>query len=307
MLEVTRMQGYATIQDSGRAGHRAEGVPPSGAMDPTALERANVLVGNPPGAAAIEWALAGGSVRLRAATIVAVTGARAEVSRNGERVPADVAIELAAGDELTVGRFVRGRFMYVGVRGGIDVPVVLGSRSTYVPAGFGGLEGRRLKAGDELNVGIWSPSRIEQGELSRSTVDTRGDGPIRVVERTATDALPTEFREAFWASEFTVSRNSDRVGFRLDRAAHPGSRLGLTPSGPVCVGTIQVPAGDSAIVLMPDGPTVGGYPWIGVVASVDLPVLAQKAAGETVRFERIGIDDAQSVFRRKLVAQRERA
>lgn len=307
MLEITRMQGLATIQDAGRPGHRAEGVPPSGAMDAPALERANGLVGNAAGEAAIEWALAGGRVRLRAAAVIAVTGARAEISRNGRPIPADAALEFDAGDELEIGRYVRGAFIYIAVRGGIDVPLVLGSRSTYIPAAFGGLEGRRLKAGDMLDVGTSRLVGTEPAGIHAATRRSRAAGAIGVVERTATDALTADFREAFWASEFTVSHSSNRIGFRLARAPHPGPELGLTPSAPVCVGAIQVPAGDSAIVLMPDGPTTGGYPVIGVVVAVDLPVLAQRTPGEIVRFERVPIEDAQGELRRQLVRQGVRA
>jgi antagonist of KipI len=295
------MDGFATVQDAGRPGHRADGVPLSGAMDGPALGYANFLVGNDAGVAGIEWALAGGNVRSRGSVVVAITGATAELSRNGKPIRPDTAIDLKAGDELAVGRFVRGAFIYLAVRGGIDVPVVLGSRSTYIPAAFGGLVGRRIRGGDVLPLGR---SRLQPrpAALPRLTARRDATDAIRVVERAASAALPGDFRDAFWASEFTVSRSSDRMGFRLERAPHPGPELGVTPSEPVCVGAIQVPAGDSAIVLMPDGPTVGGYPTIGVVSSVDLPILAQKTPGDSVRFARIGIEDAQRQLRAALVA-----
>lgn len=296
------MDGLATVQDAGRPGHRADGVPLSGAMDVPALRDANLLVGNDAGAAGIEWALAGGKVRASIPVVVAVTGAVVELSRNGERELADTPIVLDRGDELVVGRFVRGAFMYLAVRGGIDVPLVLGSRSTCIAAAFGGLDGRRIRAGDVLPLGDGSSAPALSTALRPLTARREATSAIRVVERAASAALPGNFRDAFWVSEFTVSRSSDRAGFRLERSPHPGPALGVTPSEPVCVGAIQVPAGDSAIVLMPDGPTVGGYPTIGVVASVDLPVLAQKTPGEVVRFVRVGLDDAQRELRETLVA-----
>lgn len=301
-LTIGRISGFATIQDGGRPGYRAEGVPPCGAMDPISLARANALVGNPAAAAAIEWALAGGIVRFSATAIVAVTGAEIELTRNGAVLSTNVAVEFAPGDELAIGRIVRGSYAYVAVRGGFDVPAVLGSRSTYLPAAFGGLDGRRLRAGDVLPIG--APGRKKRkprpppSSLISGVAETR---PIRAVPGPNTDAFSPSFGESFWASEFTLSPTSNRTGYRLDREARgdpdPPDRSGV--SEPACVGAIQVPDGASAIVLMPDGPTVGGYPKIGVVATVDMAELAQRMPGDSIRFERITVQEAQRLLRER--------
>ncbi|MEX1186517.1 MAG: biotin-dependent carboxyltransferase family protein [Gemmatimonadaceae bacterium] len=301
-LTIRRISGFATIQDGGRRGYRAEGVPLCGAMDPISLARANALVGNPGTAAAIEWALAGGIVRFSTSVIVAVAGAEIELTRNGAVLATNGAVEFAPGDELAIGRLVRGSYAYIAVRGGIDVPAVLGSRSTYLPAAFGGLDGRRLRAGDVLAIGAAGRrKRKPRPASSRSLRDSREMRPIRAIEGPNTSAFTKGFAERFWASEFTLSPTSNRTGYRLTREAHADpdapDRSGI--SEPACVGAIQVPDGASAIVLMPDGPTVGGYPKIGVVASVDIAELAQRMPGDSMRFERITVKEAQRLLRKQ--------
>lgn len=295
MITVRGISGFATVQDSGRLSHGADAVPRSGAMDLDSFARANELVGNQRGAAAVEWGLAGGSVELSVHAAVAVTGARVELSRNGTPLNQNERLTFAAGDELTVGRFLSGAFIYIAVRGGIDVPMVLGSRSTYTPGAFGGFQGRRLRAGDILRIGSHSDGPTIVCAVKPHASENRA--PFRVIEGPDTSAFTPEFRESFWSSEFTVSRSSSRAGYRLDRQADtdPGQRS--LPSAPACVGAIQVPDGKSAIVLMKDGPTVGGYPKIGVVASVDLGRLAQRTPGHRVTFERISVRDAQQLLR----------
>lgn len=305
-LTIARISGLATVQDGGRPGYRAAGMPLGGAMDPVSLARANALVGNPATSAAIEWALAGGTVRFSGEATVAVAGAEIELTRNGAVLPTNVAVGFASGDELAIGRIVRGSYAYVAVRGGIDVLPVLGSRSTYLPAALGGLGGRRLRAGDVVPIGTtWQNEHMPApgSPGATSAVETR---PIRAIEGPSTSAFPTGFATRFWACEFTLSPSSNRTGYRLDREGHadpdPPDRNGI--SEPACVGAIQVPDGASAIVLMPDGPTVGGYPKIGVVATVDIPALAQRMPGDTIRFELITLREAQRLLReRSLAAQ----
>ncbi|MCR4340675.1 MAG: biotin-dependent carboxyltransferase family protein [Gemmatimonadaceae bacterium] len=298
-LTVGRMSGFATIQDRGRPGYRADGVPPCGAMDIVSLERANALVGNGGAAAAIEWALAGGTLRFSASAVVAVTGPDIELTRNSAMLSTNVAVEFGRGDELAIGRLVRGTYAYIAVRGGFDVPVVLGSRSTYLPAGFGGLEGRRLRAGDVLAIGFAAKVRSKP-KTPRDSGPAGGEATaIRAVEGPNTAAFSRAFAKSFWASEFTLSPASNRTGYRLERESDSGPPDRSAVSEPACVGAIQVPDGASAIVLMPDGPTVGGYPKIGVVASVDIPALAQRMPDDTVRFERITVEEAQRLLRER--------
>lgn len=266
-------------------------------MDLAALALANQLVGNPGEEAAIEWALAGGALRFGLPAVAAVAGAEVVLTRNGASVRNNAALELEPGDELAVSGFVRGAYAYVAVRGGIAVPEVLGSRSTYLPAGFGGLDGRRLRAGDVLPLGRVANGKRRDSPTAVTPAERGAIRTIRAIEGPNTDAFTREFREAFWRDEFTLSANSNRAGYRLDRKAQRDHAARSAPSEPACVGAIQVPDGNGAIVLMADGPTVGGYPKIGVAATVDVPLLAQCVPGNRVRFDVITADDAQRLLR----------
>lgn len=308
-VTVVRMTGLATVQDCGRPGFRADGVPLCGAMDLAALFLANELVRNPGDEAAIEWALAGGALRFDSPAVAAVAGAEVELTCNGAFVANNVALELNAGDELAIGGFVRGAYAYVAVRGGIAVPKALGSRSTYLPAGFGGLGGRRLRTGDVVPLGTAAEGKRRVSTTSPTPGERGVIRTVRAIEGPNAEAFTVSFREAFWRDEFTLSANSNRTGYRLERTAQQDHATRSAPSEPACVGAIQVPDGSGAIVLMADGPTVGGYPKIGVVAAVDIPALAQCVPGDRVRFELIAVDEAQRLLRtaRSLARPRTRA
>ena len=298
-IEVVSMAGFATIQDFGRPGHRAYGVPAGGAMDVRSLAAANALVQNAGNAAAIEWALAGGAIRFLSSARIAIMGAAAEITHNGSPLGMNMAVDVAPDDELRVVRFRAGAFLYVAVRGGLDVPVLLGSRATYVPGAFGGLEGRRLRAGDRIRTARWTTPSRGGGDNVPPPANGVGsdDRPIRAIEGPNAPAFTREFREAFWNTDFTISATSSRAGYRLERGRASPEIFTSDVSEPACVGAIQVPTGGEAIVLMPDGPTVGGYPKIGVVASVDLGALAQRSPGSTVRFQRISLTVAHDLCR----------
>jgi biotin-dependent carboxylase-like uncharacterized protein len=274
MIDIITAPPFATIQDLGRFGHRASGVPVSGAMDPEALRLANSLVGNPPEAAAIEWALGGGAVIFRRPLRYALAGAL--------RAPRAAAAN--AGDTLAVMPPLNGRFFYIAVEGGIDVPQVLGSRSTYLPGAFGGFDGRILRAGDRLPVGA---SRAKSPLPPVPGPYPLTNDPIRLIFGPHRSAFTPEHREQFLATEFTIAQASDRTGYRLDGAPLAAGDFGTRLSEPVCPGAIQITTSGQPIVLMPDAPTVGGYPVIGVVHSEDLGRFAQHRPGETVRFREI--------------------
>jgi antagonist of KipI len=293
VIQTLKAPPFATVQDLGRSGYRTIGVPLSGAMDRWGLTQANLLVGNSPDAAALEWALGGGVITSDVACTIAIAGAIVEA--DGERGGGAVGsvFRLGKGAQFEIHRLVTGRFAYVAVSGGLEVPRVLGSRSTYVPALLGGLDGRLLRNGDSLPVG--SPARDEP---ATTRVETRLEPDyqsqrVRVIP--AEDGVIADVREKFFATEFTVSLQSDRIGYRLDGARLSGFS-GATLSVPVCPGTIQLPPGGEPIVLMADAPTVGGYPVVGVVCSVDLPIVAQKSPGERITFEPITVAAAQAAL-----------
>jgi antagonist of KipI len=295
MVIVERAPPYLTVQDAGRVGYRASGVPQAGAMDQRSLAAANEYAGNDKHAAALEWAIAGGSLRFERDTTIGLAGAGIDAAIGDRPVRGNESITVRASETLRVHGITTRRFLYVAIRGGVDCPPVLGSRSTYLPASFGGIEGRRLKTGDVLPIGH---APADTG-ANRAAID--GEMPdydahtIRIIPRAADpgEELLTRFVE----QTFTVSAASDRMGYRLE-SDQPldGSRASIT-SEPVCPGTVQLTPSGQPIVLMADAPTIGGYQVIGTVATCDLPIIAQSLPGRRLRFSRVSVAEAQALFR----------
>jgi antagonist of KipI len=304
-----------TIQDLGRVGHQRDGVPVGGAMDRTALRVANLLVGNEDDAAALEASLIGPALTFDEETLIAVTGAEMEATVDGHALPTWRAILLAAGSTLRFGRPTVGCRAYVAVGGGIAAAPVFGSRSTYLRAKFGGCDGRALKPGDMLETAPPSSrtrriaaslasdgSRSNGASVARWTIATSvrpryGDDVVaRLVAGAHVALLAAPSRDALAGATFRVSSSSDRMGYRLE-----GPPLALRQpvellSEGVTFGTVQLPPGGSPIVLMADAQTTGGYPRVGEVASVDLPLIAQLKPGDRVRFRFISLEDAQALY-----------
>lgn len=284
MIEVLRAPAYATVQDAGRDGFRSSGVPRGGAMDLVSLFAGNVLVGNDPRSAAIEWALTGGTVRFRQDTTFSLTGARTEARLNDSLVPGGRVLRARSGDALTIDGITAGRFLYLCLRGGVDVPMVLGGKGSYLPGSFGGLHGRRLAVGDVIAVGPATDRAPIEGRLPRDLSVVGSDEPIALMRGPQAAALPKADWDALAELDLVVSPHSDRTGYRLS-GLNRGTRDSVSGrSEPSCTGAVQLTPAGELIVLMADGPTVGGYPKIGVVAAGHLPRLAQTAAGGRVRF-----------------------
>jgi antagonist of KipI len=281
-------------------------------MDAWAHAVANVLVGNPASAAALEWGLSGGRIRWLGPGVFALGGARVEAVLDGEPVAMHRSYRAETGSELAITRFLSGRFVYLAVAGGIDVPPVLGGRSTYLPARFGGLEGRLLRAGDRLPVGHaglpGSPGSpgVPQARLGFSApieLEPRYEpAECGIVQGPHAELFSADAWRVLMETPFGVDAASDRMGYRLVGPAITHGGDAALPSAPVCAGAVQVPAGGRPIVLMADGPTVGGYPVIGVVCSADLPLVAQRVPGEFLRFRATTVEEAQRALRRRAVA-----
>ena len=287
MISIAKAPAYATIQDLGRRGFLASGVPRAGAMDAPALLTLNALLGNDANAAGIEWALTGGQLDFTEGSGFAIGGAAVKASLNQTPIEPYRAYRASAGDSLVLEPPSAGRFVYICFTGGVDCGVVMKSRSTYLPGGFGGIEGRRLKSGDTLEVGAAKGRKRPQ--VSDSLPDElrpplRGD-VIRYVVRESDDATDR------LAGSFSISAASDRTGYRLtgDVTMDGGS----VTSEPVCAGVIQLPPGGEPIVLMADAPTIGGYRIVGGVISADLGALAQRIPGESITLEPVSVKAAQ--------------
>lgn len=296
MIIVRQAPAYLTVQDMGRRGHLASGVPRGGAMDRWTLASLNCMIGNDRGAAGLEWALSGGTLEFRDTATIAVGGADASCSLGETAIEPYRSVIAKAGQTLDVERIMGGRFLYIAVSGGIACDVVLGSRSTYVAGGFGGVEGRRFKSADTLETGISRRRRRRHQVSDPLPQHLRPPEPtdaIRVVTRSF-DAgdIPSELEN----TPYVVSTSSDRTGYRLDgpRSANGGS----VASEPACPGTIQLPPGGQPIVLMADAPTIGGYRILGSVISADIGSLAQRSPGDAVQFQAITVRAAQEELRR---------
>jgi KipI family sensor histidine kinase inhibitor len=292
-----------TVQDLGRFGHRRHGVPWAGAMDPAALRAANLVLGNAPGAAALECAVAGPVLRFLAPVRLAVTGADLGAVLQREDlgawpVPPGMAVLARPGNRLLFTGRRSGCRAYLAVAGGIDVPEVLGSRATDLGSAFGGLDGRALRAGDHLAAGPSRDTRPREGPLPSSAGAHAGTPTLHVVLGPQDDHLTPESVARFLAGEYRVAAASDRVGCRLQGPSLEPARGGEIPSDGMVPGSVQVPPDGQPIVAMADGPTTGGYPKVATVIGADLPLLAQIVGGEgAVRFAAVSVEDAQRAAR----------
>jgi antagonist of KipI len=282
-----------TVQDCGRWGYQSRGVPVAGPMDRVSLRRANGILGNSLDAAALEVTLTGPHLEFADRRIVAVTGAEFE------NVPPGVVFEVSPARPLIFGRRIRGARAYVAISGGIDVPLVLGSRSTHLPSAMGGFEGRALRAGDELPLcegpGEGFPLRPEVPYRSELFART-----LRVLPGPQTDRFVKEALDVLQSAPYRVDVNSNRVGYRLSgpRLQHVRGADILSDATPI--GSIQVPASGEPILLMADCQTTGGYAKIATVISADIPAAGQLAPGDEIRFAVCSLEEAMDALRLQL-------
>ena len=299
MITITRAPPYLTVQDTGRKHSRSSGVPRGGALDAFALQALNAIVGNALDSAALEWALGGGTVSFQSDCVFALGGARARVMMAGRSVPSFTTCYARAGNELAVEQLIAGRFLYIGFSGGIDVPQILGSRSTYLPGHFGGRNGRMIVHNDSLPLGEAPPSIPAEGFTCPAELLPRYESSaVRITRGTHADLFDDSAWHTLTETEFTISTASDRTGYKLKGNAL-GNSVGNLPSDASCQGAIQIPGDGTPIVLMADAPTVGGYPKIAAVAEADLPILAQRSPGEIIRFQLVTIEQSQRALKRR--------
>ncbi len=302
-----------TVQDQGRTGHYNVGIPQSGSMDQYSAELSNALVGNTAKEAVLECTYLGPVLTTDQDAIVAVTGAPVEVKVNGEVRPQWTRLQLKAGDELSFGVIRGGTRYYIAVQGGIDVPEVLGSRSTYSLGAIGGFQGRKLEAGDQVPVG----APLNAGALPDADAVPEEFRPVfakeqavRIVLGLYDHRLTDEGLDNLLHSEWKVTPVADRMGLRY---SGPGVQwkereqpfgAGSDPSNIVdagyAVGSIQIPGGTQPIILHRDAVSGGGYAMVGTVISADMDLVARAAPGTSTRFVAVSLDEA-------LVARKELA
>jgi len=298
MIKTIKPGLFTTVQDEGRWGYQAYGMPVAGAMDRYAYRLANHLAGNRKGAAVLEMTMLGGAFEFQNDCLVSICGADMQANLDGARVPNWSAFQVSAGSVLSFDYVAAGCRTYLAVRGGIKAPPVLGSRSTYTRAGVGGLEGRPLKAGDILQAGIDLGSGAQPATLPEQfTARYDQEQTLRVIMGPQDDMFTAGGIRTFLESKYTVSNEADRMGYRLEgpKIEHAGKADIISDALPE--GAVQVPAHGMPIVMMADRQTTGGYPKIATVIGPDLSLLAQARPGDTVCFHSCSDEEALNILR----------
>jgi biotin-dependent carboxylase-like uncharacterized protein len=293
-----------TVQDTGRFGEYAIGMPPSGAMDVFSYQVGNYLVGNEEGAAGLEITYFGPELEFTEDAVIAITGAELPPKINGEEAPTWETLAVEEGDVLSFDYLKSGARSYLAVAGGIDVPVFMHSRSTYTLIGLGGHEGRALQEGDGLKIGESGDRSDRVGRrVDDDHIPTYSDAPeLRVIIGLASYRLTEESMQTFLNTEWTVTPDADRIGYRYrggelefverEQPAGAGADQANVVDFGYPIGSIQVPGGVEPIVLNNDAVTGGGYATIGTVISVDRDTLAQTKTNDKTRFRSVGLDEA---------------
>lgn len=293
MITTIHQGAFTTIQDEGRFGYQAYGMPNAGAMDMYACRAANLLVGNDASAAVIEMTTVGASFKFDEEQFVAVCGADMHGTINGVAISNWSSFGVPQGSEIRFNVATKGCRTYLAVRGGIDVPVVLGSRSTYTRAKVGGYEGRVLWQGDVLNIGMDNAFSVQSRTLESKYIPQYSEQiNLRVILGPQDNMFTPEAIKTFFGSAYTITNQADRMAYHLKG---PGiMHIGKTDivSDAVCLGAIQVPASGMPIIMTADHKTTGGFAKLGSVIRVDLSTLAQAGPGDIIHFTHIAEEDA---------------
>ena len=300
LFELTKAGLHTSIQDLGRYGYQQYGVIVGGAMDSYALRLGNYLVGNTEGEAAIEMAYGNTSLRFLTTTYIAITGAKTRVLLNGRTTPMWTGFRVEKGDFLEVGVPEQGYVNYLTVHGGVDGENFLGSKSTYLRGHFGGF-GRLLKNRD-LVIGkkehANSQKSLTRRRLAEELIPNYLDHVVaRVIVSPQKKYFTEESSQNFFSTTYTISRQSDRMGYRLDGQPLEYQIQQNLITDAIPLGAIQVPNNGLPIILLSDHQTTGGYPKIGVLASVDIPLVAQLRPGQQISFLPISVQEAQHVYK----------
>lgn len=311
MIKILKPGLLTTIQDLGRVGYQKQGIIASGVMDPMAHRIANLLVGNAQHAATMEMTLAGPKIQFQEKTLIAICGGNLSPHIDGTPVKLWRPIFVQKGSTLTFGQAKEGCRAYLAVAGGFDVPDRMGSKSTYLRAGIGGYHGRALQTDDTLSIGL--PSSSVQDRIKELEEEANGQSfhemdwyvgakfapnfqsnqPIRIIRGREFGWFSETSQKALFQESYTISSQSDRMGYRLEGSSLELEREQSMISEAVAFGTIQVPSNGQPIILLADRQTTGGYPKIAQIASVDLPVIGQMKPGSTITFQEISLEEAQ--------------
>jgi biotin-dependent carboxylase-like uncharacterized protein len=299
-LKVIASGPHTTIQAGRRTGFQDIGIPASGPLDAISLRLANALVGNPPDAATLEMLLQGPMCEVLADSVrIALVGCAAGIevrSSHARIIEAGRSVRLEKGDVFRIGPLIDSACAYLAIEGGIDIPLVLGSQSTYTRGAIGGIEGRRLQKNDMVPLNRSDAESREERALGEP-LDLALEHAVRVVLGPQADYFTERGIETFLSSTFTVSPQADRMGFRLDGPVIEHAKGYNIVSDGVVSGSIQVPGTGRPIILMADNQTAGGYPKIATVISADVPMVGRRRPGRSVRFTAVEVGEAERLRR----------
>lgn len=297
-LKIINPGLFTTVQDLGRYGYESYGFTPAGVMDYESYYLANALLGNDYNCGVLELTLYGITFEVLHSTSMSSAGAEMELTINEEPFETGTAVDLVKGDIVRFGGVKKGARTYIAFSGGLDLPKELGSYSTHTRSQMGGYKGRVLKAGDILPV---KGKTVEHNFPVITKVLTE-DTEIRFIPGQQNDRFDSVNKRIFTESEYTLTKDSDRMGCRLEGPAVESADDDDILSEPTQFGSIQVPKNGQPIVLLADRQTAGGYKKIGTVAKVDLPKIAQKKPGEKITFTEVSVDEASQLYKDSLKA-----
>jgi len=291
---------YTTVQDRGRWGYQEYGMPVTGAMDDFSLRIANILVGNDEYDAALETTLNGPEISFNIDAVIAITGANMVPRVNGYTVPMWRSIKISKGDVISFSFSTEGTRCYIAFAGGLDIPSVMGSCSTFVRGGIGGYEGRKLKSGDEIDL---RDGNVSLEQLANKVVplqyipEYKENCRIRAILGPQDDYFTKESIEKFFNSLYEVTNEADRMGYRLSGPVLTHKAGADIISDGINLGSVQIPGHGMPIVMMADRQTTGGYTKIATVISTDISLISQLKPGNKVRFERITVNEAHKILK----------
>lgn len=301
IFEVVQPGPMTTVQDLGRTGYQQYGVPTSGALDDYAFRLGNLLVGNDEGAAALEITLFGCQLRALQDTLIAITGADLAPAINGRPLPIWESLWVKRDQLLSFSQLRKGCRSYLAVAGGIQVPEIMKSASTCVRAGIGGLDGGPLRKGDILRAGA-DATLAGTAQIPASYIPAYSNAlALRVILGPQDDYFTSDGISTLLNSEYTVSAQADRMGYRLEGPLIQHSGGADIVSDGIPLGAIQVPGDGMPIILLADRQTTGGYPKIANIISADIPKVAQAKPGDRIRFQQV--KGAQAVTLRQKYEQ----
>lgn len=293
MITIQKAGILATIQDIGRFGYAQYGVITSGAMDKWSMQVANILVGNQRHEAVIEVTLGQTAMTFHTDAVIAVYGADLQATLNDKSLPLGRPVQIYSGDRLSFGYSLQGCRACIAIRGGINVPAVMNSKSTYLRAQLGGYKGRALQKGDTIHI----TSHTLHTKTKAFYPLRKVSSTIRVLPHVESQQFTEASQKTFFEYHYTIAHEADRMGYRLEGPSLTRTMPQEILSEAVLEGTIQVTNDGQPVILLADHQTTGGYPRIGQVAAVDIPALAQQKPGDTVQFQPITLENAIKALR----------